>query len=331
MSAFIEIEGLTQTFRPVRPWRQFVRGIAGDEVHALKDVSFNVSEGEVFGLVGQNGAGKTTLIKVLSTLLIPTAGRVHIAGHDVEQGAAAIRRRIGLVSSNERSFYWRLTARQNLRFFARLYNVDADGREAWIERLLDSLSLLSVADRRFDAYSTGMRQRLAFARALLNKPSIVFMDEPTKGLDPMAAQSMVELVRSGLVHEWRPTIIITSHQLSELERLCQRFLILSSGTVLRCGTMDELHQSVTLRSRCRIVAEGVPPAVLESLREAVRTLVVTTIEHPSVQIDFDQRDDELGFVLAQLTAAGARVRRCLEQPVTLEDVFSLVVAREGKS
>lgn len=327
----IEIRNLSEYYTSPRGLKDTLRGIPAQKMCALDNISFEVKQGEIFGLVGENGAGKTTLLKILSTLLTPAAGKVTIAGFDVVKNSFEVRRMIGFVSSNERSFYWRLTGRQNLRFFARLYDVSSQDMESWIDELLEALGLLEVGDRRFDAYSTGMRQRLAFARALLGKPKVIYMDEPTKGLDPSSANALIRMLQERIIPVWQPTVIITSHQLIELEKLCDRIAILSRGKLLRCGTMSELHSSVSLRSRHMITirhfSETAQAAVLQ-----IAPWVKWQVDDDQIwQMVFDDRNGELSNVLAAILSHGGVIINCAEQTVSLEDIFSHVMATEVRT
>ncbi len=206
----------------------------------LDRVSLQIDSGELFGLLGPNGAGKTTLIKTLSTLIKPTSGTAWIYGAGLEQ-EAAVKSRIGLVTTDERSFYWRLTGRENLEFFAALQNTAAATISERISRLLDLVGREGVADKEFRKYSSGMRQRLAIARALIHQPRILFLDEPTQGLDPPAIRSLYSLLRERLRGEHQITVLLTTHRLSEAEQLCDRMAILHQGRIRAVGTLEELR------------------------------------------------------------------------------------------
>jgi ABC-type multidrug transport system ATPase subunit/ABC-type multidrug transport system permease subunit len=206
---------------------------------AVNSVTLNVRSGELFGLLGLNGAGKTTLIKILCTLVLPTSGSAQINGFDLTQ-ESAIKASIGLVTSDERSFYWRLSGRQNLEFFARLHNIPDEDIKGRVQGVLDTVGLGSIADDRFLTYATGMRQRLSIARALLNRPRLLFLDEPTKGLDPLATQRLHSLIREQLVDDQGITVFLTTHDLTEAANLCDRLAIMNRGCIIACGTLDEL-------------------------------------------------------------------------------------------
>src|SRR5262245_26046037 len=205
----LETSGLGKVFVRRKPLGDLVRRpfAPGERVRALSGVSLSVARGEIFGLLGPNGAGKTTLIKILSGLILPTDGRAVIEGADASHGAEA-RKRLGLVIADDRSFYWRLTGAQNLRFFGRLHGIYGAALEHRITLLLERLDLTSAAASIFANYSTGMRQRLAVARALLHDPPILLLDEPTRSLDPVAARSLRRFVQDELVARDGKTILI---------------------------------------------------------------------------------------------------------------------------
>ncbi len=210
---------------------------------AVNRVSLSVLQGELFGLLGPNGAGKTTLIKMLSTLILPTSGTARVNGYALNCDTA-IKSTIGLVTSDERSFYWRLTGRQNLEFFASLHGLFADKNKDRINEVLEIFDLSAYADERFLTYSTGIRQRLSIARALINQPKILFLDEPTKGLDPDATHKLHQLIRQRLTNQLGLTVFLTTHNLTEAQALCDRIAIMHQGTMRACGTITELRSSL---------------------------------------------------------------------------------------
>jgi len=203
-------------------------------------VDLSVEEGELFGLLGPNGAGKTTLIKLLATLIVPTSGTLRINGYDLRD-ETGIRQSVGLATSDERSFYWRLSGRQNLEFFASLYGLPPERGRNRIDEVLEQVGLQEVAEVQFHTYSAGMRQRLTIARALLAEPQIIFLDEPTKGVDPVAARQLHALIRGRLIGHLGITVLMTTHQLAEAEQLCDRLAVMDKGRILMCGTLSELR------------------------------------------------------------------------------------------
>ncbi len=325
----IEAIGLTQYYRSPLRFREFFRKSANAAPPALDNVSFALRHGEVFGLVGPNGAGKTTLINIFCTLLVPTAGTARIDGRDVVADSSAVRGHVGVVTSNERSFYWRLTGRQNLRFFADLYHIPPREAQPWIEELLERLGLADVGDRRFDMYSTGMRQRLAFARALLHRPKILFLDEPTRGLDPTNAEALRDLLEERIIQVWHPTILLTSHNLREVERLSDRIAIMDRGRILRLGTFAEIQRMEQFNDGYRITVRGLDGEGAERLArlEGVRRVWSPDIagENGVCVVQIANAGNVLSRVLETLIRDGAEVVDCRQEEVSLEEIFSRVV------
>jgi len=203
------------------------------EVHAVNGISFTVAEGEIFGLLGHNGAGKTTTIRMLTGRTLPTSGKVCVAGFDVVEHLDRVKPLINLVFE-EPNLYERLTGRENLRFFAELYAVDAKRPD----ELLALVDLLDAADRKVKTYSSGMRQRLLVARALINDPRALFLDEPTRGLDPTSARELRDLV-AGLSDKGT-TVFLTTHYMEEADELCDRVAFLSHGEIVALDAPREL-------------------------------------------------------------------------------------------
>ncbi|HKU74931.1 MAG TPA: ABC transporter ATP-binding protein, partial [Pyrinomonadaceae bacterium] len=241
MSA-ISVRNLSKTYPvPFRRVRAFFRRPVKDPVEALRGVSFEVKTGEIFGLIGRNGAGKTTLTKIVATLVQPTTGSVAVRGHDSVSEDEHVRREIGLATAEERSFYWRLTSEQNLMFFARLHGLSDRAAKQRIKDLFAKLELEEIARRRFGELSTGNKQRLAVARAMLTTPPVLLLDEPTRSLDPLAAARMRELIRSLAQGDPPVTIFLTSHNLDEVETLCGRVAIISRGRIRAIDTPKNLR------------------------------------------------------------------------------------------
>lgn len=212
----------------------------------LNCVNLQVKRGELFGLVGPNGAGKSTLIKILCCLILPTKGTAKVSGYDILEEEEKVKASIGLISGDERSFYWRLTGRQNLHFFSSLYNLPSPYSKSRIEELVDFLEI-KEPDKRFQEYSTGIKQRLAIARSLLNNPEILFMDEPTKNLDPGNAQQLREFIKEKLTRKEGKTIFFATHNLDEAEYLSDRLAIMKKGEIVSYGTIENLKGEI---SRC---------------------------------------------------------------------------------
>lgn len=213
-------------------------------VKAVEAANITVEKGEIFGLLGPNGAGKTTLIKMLCTLIVPTRGTAAVNGYDTVKQGEAVRKSIGLVTGEERSFYWRLTGKQNLRFFGSLYNLKSEDAKRKIGYLIDLLDMREYIDVRFDEYSTGMKQHLAVARSLLGNAQILFMDEPTKSLDFHSATRLRRFIRERIVGRERRTVFFTTHILKEAEDFTDRIAVMDRGCVKAVGTVPELRNKI---------------------------------------------------------------------------------------
>jgi ABC-2 type transport system ATP-binding protein len=228
MTAAIETRNLTKRYGTSKP------------LTAVRDVSLVIPQGELFGLFGANGAGKTTLIRMLTTLLAPTEGEARVNGYDVVKEANEVRASVGMVFSNEHSFYGRLTGRENLNFFAAMQNVPRQQIRARVDELLRMFTLDRYADNVFQTYSTGMRQKMNVARALLHNPPILFLDEPTKGMDVQTADAVRVLLKQEIVERRGKTVFLTTHDLYEMEQLCDRIGVLAHGEIRAFGRPRDL-------------------------------------------------------------------------------------------
>jgi ABC-2 type transport system ATP-binding protein len=220
-----------------------------EERPALKNVSLTMNAGECYGLLGLNGAGKTTLLKIISTLLIPDSGSVSVLGYDVAKQAADVRRRIGICSSDERSFYMRLTAWDNMKFFGKLQGLGGKALHRRVLELAEWLGLSGRLDLTVRSYSTGMKQRLALMRAMLADPPVLLLDEPTKALDPIAAVEFREMVRDRLVVAEGKTVLLATNQLDEAWSVCDRMAILHDKRVSAEGTPLEIEAKAPAGTR----------------------------------------------------------------------------------
>ncbi|MCL6481114.1 MAG: ABC transporter ATP-binding protein [Firmicutes bacterium] len=241
MAPALIVENLFKYFPPAQSgWRAMLQPLARATCRALAGVSFTVSEGTAMAIVGPNGAGKSTLLRILATLLLPTRGCARVAGFDVVRCPAEVRCRIGVHSGTDGGFYARLTARENLRFFATLNNLHTAETRARIAELAEWLHLGPILDCQVRTLSTGTVHRLNLARALLHHPSVLLLDEPTRSLDPLAAASFRRLLREELIGRRGITVLFSSHALEEVHALADRILLLDSGRVRACATPDEL-------------------------------------------------------------------------------------------
>ncbi len=240
----VRIEGLTKRFPVQRTWREQLRApFAAPRTLVVDDVSFDVGDGEIFGLLGQNGAGKTTLFKMLSTLILPDAGRASIAGHDIRTEGGQVRRQLAPVIANERSLYWRLSAYENLRLYATLQHLRGNAMHAEVVRALAITGLADTGEKMVGMFSSGMRQRLLIARALLGRPRVLLLDEPTRSLDPISARDFRRFLRETVVGAEGCTVLLATHDADEVWDLCDRVGVLERGRLLA------VDQTAVLRDR----------------------------------------------------------------------------------
>ncbi len=295
----ISVQNLSKTYPSnFRKLKQFLRLPTKEPVEALRNVSFEVADGEIFGLIGKNGAGKTTLTKIIATLVQPTSGKVSVNGFDSVKNEVKVRSLIGLATAEERSFYWRLNCEQNLMFFARLCGLsDKDSRHR-IDELFEELGLTELRKRRFSDLSTGNKQRLAIARSLITKPPCLLLDEPTRSLDPIAAANLRELI-SNLKNV---SILLTSHNLTEIEELCNRVAIIVDGEIRAIGKPQELRQQHKQNQHVIISFE---------LNKKVERLTFTR----------EAEDTLLGEKVSELLLKGAKIINIETQNSTLLDVL----------
>jgi ABC-2 type transport system ATP-binding protein len=252
------------------------------EVEAVRGVSFEIGEGELFGLLGPNGAGKTTTIKMLITLLIPTSGSARVLGHDVVEDARWVRAHIGYVFGGDRGLYERLSALDNLRYFAELYGVDPARQRPRIAELLELVGLTGREKERVEGYSRGMRQRLHIARGLLHDPPVVFLDEPTLGVDPVGARELRSTIAS-LVQSGK-TVLLTTHYMFEADQLCDRIAVIAKGKIVAEGTPRDLKGMVTDGSVVEVEVYGIDEPTVDGLRQlgGVRNVSVEDREQAQV-------------------------------------------------
>ena len=301
------------------------------EIVALKDVSLEVRRGELFGLLGPNGAGKTTLIKILATLLLPTSGEAFVDGLNVVTEMQEIRRRIGMVSGGETSGYGLLTVEENLWMFARFYGLDNRTARERINMMLEVVGLTDRKRTKISDLSTGLRQKMNFVRGFVSDPHIVFLDEPTLGLDVTAAREVRSFVRQWLQDHPDRTILLTTHYMAEADELCDRLAIIDRGHVLACDTPTNLKRRLQREAifRLRVGPLGPKPRrdeMIESVPGVRQVQVAEKNGHTDLSLILE-REDVLPEVLAHLTRRGSNLISLEKREPTLEDVFIDMVGR----
>jgi ABC-2 type transport system ATP-binding protein len=295
------------------------------EVEAVRGVSFDIEPGELFGLLGPNGAGKTTTIKMLITLLLPTGGSAQVLGHDVVSDAREVRRHIGYVFGGDRGLYERLSALDNLRYFSELYGVPPREQHQRIGSLLELVGLTGREKERVEGFSRGMRQRLHIARGLLHDPEVLFLDEPTIGIDPVGARELRGTI--AMLREQGKTILLTTHYMFEADELCDRIAVIRDGQIVAEGTPAALKQRVSAGHVVEVETFGVPDTAIDAVRTlaGVRTAAVEDRGQAQVLIvQVEPGSEVTSSVLGHLD--GVSVGRVSSREPTLEDAYVELVS-----
>ena len=290
------------------------------DVEAVRGVTFGIERGELFGLLGPNGAGKTTTIKMLITLLLPSGGSARVLGHDVVADPREVRRHIGYVFGGDRGLYERLSALDNLRYFAELYAVPPREQRQRIGALIELVGLSGREKERVEGFSRGMRQRLHIARGLLHDPEVLFLDEPTIGIDPVGARELRGTIAA--LREQGKTILLTTHYMFEADELCDRIAVISSGQIVAEGTPAGLKQRVTDGHVVEVETFGLPEHLLDAVRTVagVRSVAVEERGHAQVLLVQAEPGTEVTpGVLGRLN--GTTVGRVSSREPTLEDAY----------
>ena len=337
MTLAVETHNLTKIYEKTGGWRRPSTGSTGtsaDSVLAVSNINLAVPEGELFGLLGPNGAGKTTLTKILCTLILPTSGTARVGGYDLAE-AGVIRAIVGLVVSNERSFYWRISARRNLMFFAAMHGLFGKTAVSQVNEVLAAVELQDVAERRFGDFSSGMRQRLAIARSLLHQPSILFLDEPSRSLDPTATLHLHELIQD-LMAKQNLTVFLITHDLAEAEKLCDRVALIHDGRIQAVGRPVDLRQQLQPQRRYLLKIDGltaVSPDAVQTISAALQTLnpaILLDTERQEVSFWGSERDGLITAVIDILRRHDISIQTITAIPPSLEEVFTHYTQKKDK-
>jgi ABC-2 type transport system ATP-binding protein len=292
---------------------------------AVKGISFEIGEGEIFSLLGPNGAGKTTTISMLSCLLGPSAGEATVAGHSVRREAQAVKRLIGVIPQDI-ALYPTLSARENLHFWGQLYGLRGRERRARVEEVLELVGLRERAGERIEKYSGGMKRRVNIAAGLLHRPRIVFMDEPTVGIDPQSRRAILDMVKA--FNRQGMAVLYTTHYMEEAEELSDRVGIIDHGELVAIGTQRELTEKIgSTETLILHVDENQDAAALASALEAVPGVIQSTVTDHQVSLVARSAREVLAGAVERANAAGARVRSIDIQEPDLEAVFLQMTGR----
>jgi ABC-2 type transport system ATP-binding protein len=298
-------------------------------IKALDTVSFEIPEGELFGLLGPNGAGKTTTVKILCTLLEPTSGHAFVKGLDVVKDANRVRKIVNMVAGGERMLYYRLTGCENLKYFAELYDVPKKDVSRRVNALLELMGLSERADDEVEKYSKGMKQRLQVCRGLINDPEVLFLDEPTLGLDVNIAKDLRKFIREKVVKEQGKTVLLTTHYMYEAEELCDRVGFLNKGKLVALGTPEELKRKTPSGFSIEMLVTRLTEEIIDDLKrlEPVKKVLITDYEGEAEGEKVDRlvisvdKDTAVPDVLSHMAAKQCKVVSVNLRGPTLEDLF----------
>jgi ABC-2 type transport system ATP-binding protein len=308
MTLAIHAEGIYKTYRSGWMWKR--------RKEALKGVDLQIEKGEIFGILGPNGAGKTTLLSILCTLLLPDRGIIQVLGIDVLKDGHRVREKVNISSGNA-NFLWSLTVKENLHYYGMLYGLRRKEREKKVETLIDLFNLQEHRDIPFDELSTGMKQRLSLAKCLMNDPEILFLDEPTVGLDPDVSIRIRDEILS--IHKERGmTVILTTHNMREAEYLCDRIAFLKAGKILTIGSAASLKKMVRIGDLLKIEFKG---TISEDELLRADGVINFTISNNLCEIIVDDGERRLGALVTALVQGGTQIKKVTLGQTDLEDVF----------
>ncbi len=334
MSYAVETRELTRVFAGKKKLLRRRKASSDEDestgpVTALDRVNVSIREGELFGLLGPNGAGKTTLIKILATLLLPTSGQAFVAGHDVAKDVLPIRARINMVSGGETSGYGLLTARENIWMFSQFYGVPSKVAKARIDELMHTFGLWDKRDAKVRMLSSGQRQKMNMIRGFVTAPDILFLDEPTLGLDVNASRVIRDYVMNWVRGQKGKTVLLTTHYMMEADEMCDRIAIIDHGRILACDTPENLKRRIRTETTFRLE--------VDTLRETSALSAIPGIKNFSHREDIATNRTHLTFILedespvadilSTITSQGAKVHSLQKSEPTLEDVFISMVGR----
>ncbi len=297
---------------------------------AVDDVSFSVRKGELFGLLGPNGAGKTTTVKTLATILLPTSGSISVMGFDAVKETQKVRERIGFTFGGARGLYGRLSAADNLKYFAELYAIDPSISPRRISELLEMVGLADRSDDRVETFSSGMQQRLHLARALLHDPELIYLDEPTVGIDPVGARELRKTVKQ--LSQAGKTILLTTHYMAEAEELCDRIAIINHGRIVALDTPASLKKQITGETLFEVeVRAGDLTGLQADLQKLDGSLHMQVGEaHPNKKVSIRTKQPEEVMQILTPFISSKQVQGLEVRNQTLEDVYVSIIQKETK-
>lgn len=322
----VEISNLKRTFKTKKE-----KGIGKTEIMALDGADLKVKEGELFGLLGPNGAGKTTLVKILATLLLPSSGKVHVAGYDVDKDPQRIRSHISMVSGGETSGYGLLTVKENIWMFSQFYGVPSKVANQRMDELLKVVGMEEKRNAKVRTLSTGQRQKMNLVRGLVTDPQILFLDEPTLGLDVNAARIIREYIRKWVDEKEKRTVLLTTHYMYEADELCDRIAIIDRGKIIACDTPEGLRRYVDEEAVMNMKVTLLPDSVVSKIQKIEGVRDMSTRHDAQLGISSLKiiLDDEIAIsqIMDTVVKAGSSIQSLKKTEPTLEDVFLALVGR----
>lgn len=335
MSDVVIVEDLWKRYPKTEGFRDILTFWRRPYMHALRGVTLNVQKNRTLGILGPNGAGKTSLLKILAGLVLPDQGRIEFNGVDVTNHPERIRERLMYVYGEERTLNWRLTARQNLDFWAPLFNVPHKETRATVEEVLEVVGLTDMADERVMKYSTGMRHRVIIARGLLAKPQIFLLDEPTRSLDPVTARKLWTFIKETLVDKLGTAVIVATHDMEEATFLCDDIVILQAGQVRAFAPVDEIASYIETKTRVIIKVDQITDRTISQIRssQGVQELQIRTPNGRrvfSLELLVEDPDRDIPPVVERLTAGGSGISRIEVVRASLGDIVVKLTEETSK-
>lgn len=313
MAEAIALKRVSKTYRvpSIFPWRPTKK------TNALNNITFTCPEKKITCLLGPNGAGKTTIIKILAGLILPDSGSITIGDKPLSSSNKNWDTRIGVTTPNDRSFYWRLSGRQNLDFYGSLYGLKGEGRREKIAEILLEVGLAKDADKPFRLYSSGMKQKLMFSRALLSDPDILLLDEPTSHIDPISKNSIHELIKNNLIIKRKAAILLCTHDLHEAQEMADRIILLNNGSIIAEGSLSSLREKISPNKKVIMEFLKMPRKKWE------KNIPVKILSEGNNRILLGMADENiLPNVIKAAISAGGEIIECRKDEESLYEIFS---------
>lgn len=329
MTYALQAINLDKNFPKIKRYREFfTHPLKTCQIPVLKNINLEVNKGEIFGLLGPNGAGKTTLLKIFATLIWPSNGKAFVNGYETTKDEGNIKKTIGFVVNDERSFYWRLTGRQNLEFFAILNNIPKPQIERRIDELTRLVSLENNMDMVFQNYSSGMKQKLAIIRGMLADPHILIFDEPTRNLDPLVTSNLRTFIKKSIIGTMEKTVLIATNNMQEAEELCSRIAILHKGEIKLKGNVNEIRQFFNNKESLILELKGSFESIQKEIKGSTLPGQIVSLQagiaSPTISIlklEIDP-DEDISGIIQTILNTGLLIQSFRREKLPLLDIFT---------